>query len=65
MSVDPALTAAELAALAGPTTVRRFLSVVPLVEVGTAEIAALPSGFEIDEVHVTLRGRCPRCRKEN
>jgi Fur family ferric uptake transcriptional regulator len=25
----------------------------------------LPSGFEIDEIHVTLRGRCPRRRKEN
>jgi Fe2+ or Zn2+ uptake regulation protein len=24
----------------------------------------LPAGFEIDEIHVTLRGRCPRCRKE-
>jgi Fur family ferric uptake transcriptional regulator len=25
----------------------------------------LPPGFEIDEIHVTLRGRCPRCRKES
>lgn len=47
MSVDGALTATELTALEGPTTVRRFLSVVPNTVVATAEIAALPSGYEI------------------
>jgi hypothetical protein len=53
MTVDGACTPAELAALAGPSTVRSFLSVVPLTVVGTAQIAGVPSGYEIASVFTT------------
>lgn len=53
MAVDPALTAGEQTALAGPSTIKRYLSYMPLTSVATADVASPSPTFPIAWLKVT------------
>lgn len=52
MSVKPALTAGEITALAGPTTLRRYLKAAPATVIATARVNQSVFGYPLAQITV-------------